>query len=666
MRVERSVAESSKRIGCHGLGSRLIAKLSKGHWQISHESDISKLKNGSFDLLIVDWSFLKKSEIQDQESILYKNNIIFSAPTWNKQDLGLVFAQSKSTVTHKFVCEEDPQEVIDSCLLKGFHQMEIAEIDRELKKTIQIQFKELQSITGNLNTIVDSRTQVLKESLKKLEDSKSRLRMRTQTLERLFETEDLEKWIWTLKSQLTPADPMRGPIVLIKTDKLNYIAHSLGPRVQENFVGDLGFSLNRDVKLLSEQAQSKLAATIQRPLGRVAGWALPTEEVEGVDLPGFGKTLQIYLLFEIVRTNLTSQKASQKALSNWVLPLSLSLMRVLVRERWASQLVLWEKTFESIKEPIALLQSDFQIIRCNSAFQRHLSEEKRCFEMFFGKAAPCDDCPMMGSSTSTQIKSLNSIFEVESFFLKELSSKNQNVFIHRYIDIAQERQQHSQDLQSEKMASLGLLAGNIAHELNNPLGGISSLCQLVLLEPNLSAGSREDVTEVLESAIRCQNIVKDLLEFVKTDPEQGVRTFDCGELIDKTLPFLKVVLREHLVRIERHDQGALLTGPFSMYQQVLFNLLHNAVQATESGGEIALHTKVNEAGKIALQVRDDGRGVDEQSLPKIFEAFFTTKPVGQGTGLGLSLSRAIMRRHGGELVFIPTEGKGACFEMQFK
>jgi signal transduction histidine kinase len=221
----------------------------------------------------------------------------------------------------------------------------------------------------------------------------------------------------------------------------------------------------------------------------------------------------------------------------------------------------------------------------------------------------------------------------------------------------------SQVVQVEKMSAIGQLAGHIAHELNNPLTGIRSLAQVLLTETDPGGQVNKDLSEVEKAAARCQSIINNLLDFSKGGLGQKAQVLDLNEITRKTLPFLKSATGKFRSDIQLSDGELMVKVEPHLMQQVIFNLVNNACQAMKDKGEITVHTHRDGAWAF-LEVKDTGPGIGESLKEKIFEPFFTTKEEGEGTGLGLSLSRDFVRQFGGDLECESAEGQGSLFRVK--
>ena len=235
-------------------------------------------------------------------------------------------------------------------------------------------------------------------------------------------------------------------------------------------------------------------------------------------------------------------------------------------------------------------------------------------------------------------------------------------------DITERSQMEEQLRISEKMASLGLLAAGVAHEVNTPLTGISSYTQM-LLENADPADPRTPLLEKIEKqTFRAARIVNGLLNLSRPanvdTSEQTV--VDLNEVIADVLSLLEHQFEKGSIKVRRalHDGPTNVVGYEFKLQQVFLNLFLNARDAMPSGGWLAIATRVDR-GEVVAEVADTGNGIAPQHLARIYDPFFTTKAMGQGTGLGLSITYGIVREHEATIQCDSTPGKGTRFELRF-
>ncbi|MFP4474464.1 MAG: two-component system sensor histidine kinase NtrB [Desulfatibacillaceae bacterium] len=207
-------------------------------------------------------------------------------------------------------------------------------------------------------------------------------------------------------------------------------------------------------------------------------------------------------------------------------------------------------------------------------------------------------------------------------------------------------------LQADKMASLGKLAAGVAHQLNNPLGGVILFSQLLLEEYDLPDGAVQDLRRVLEDAQRCRETVKELLEFAR-QTRQEVRPHDINQALRRTLYLLENQARFQNIEVVYDLDESLDNVPADIQQlnHVFMNIVMNAAEAMRGSGTLSISTRRDEDGRNAvIEIADTGPGIPEDVLPHVFEPFYTTREDEGGTGLGLSLAYSIVENHHGRIV----------------
>ncbi len=218
-------------------------------------------------------------------------------------------------------------------------------------------------------------------------------------------------------------------------------------------------------------------------------------------------------------------------------------------------------------------------------------------------------------------------------------------------------------VQARKLESLGRFTSGVAHELNNPLNNISTSVQILLEEigENNLEYKMELLTGTEKEVDRARNIVKALLEFSR-ERSLKIKTVNFLDLVNEAVDAIKRQVPAHVkLEVQIPEDIQINLDPGRM-QSVLINLMLNAIHAMESGGILNIKAQHKENNKeFSFQVKDTGCGISEENISKIFDPFFSTKEVGKGSGLGLSIIYGIVELHGGRIQVASKEGEGATF-----
>ena len=241
-------------------------------------------------------------------------------------------------------------------------------------------------------------------------------------------------------------------------------------------------------------------------------------------------------------------------------------------------------------------------------------------------------------------------------------------FLIRVRDLTEQERLQNELIQAQKMEATGQLVSGVAHELNNPLASILGFSELIRRDPALPEDLRHNADLLVEEATRTRRIVQNLLDFARQRPPERYPT-PIAALIESVLTLQSYSLGKGQIEVETDippdlphvelDRGQL--------QQVLVNLTHNAIYAIRHGNGSRIRITAaregpDDAPRVRITVMDDGPGVSPEHIGRLFEAFFTTKPPSDGTGLGLPVSYGIIASHGGELRYGPSAlGRGAAF-----
>lgn len=552
-------------------------------------------------------------------------------------------------------------ESLQEVLRKAVFESEVIENNLRLLRESSRQNRELEKLNESLEKIVAERTHHIQISKELQEDKIARVRGLTRFVQELSTRSSFEDILKLLRRDMRSFHDVHEPLFLYELDASG--PYLISFRAGRSFIKKWPYSMElvQNIHLSDPDLSKKLANVLGRPFSKamVIPIEMPLHE-DSLAMPGF------HLIIENSIPDSDISEVLDFCLER-LEPLTTAIERIRVEQELIHFSYRWEKTFDGLKDPIAIIDRRDQVLRSNRKFATR-GRKSECYEMFAGQTSRCEGCPVLqvletGEVSKGEVRREGRVYEVYSYPIALVPGGRPTNVVNQYVDQTESRELYMRLLQSEKMGALGLLAGNIAHELNNPLTGIRSLAQVIKegLDPRSQLAA--DLTEIEKASERSQKIIRNLLEFVEQkDPVLSDVTVD--DLVEKTLPFLKTAFRMLRVKKDLQTANVIVRAEPQMLQQVFFNLIHNACQAMGKAGTLSLETEVNQ-DQLIFWVRDTGPGIAPDMQQKIFEPFFTTKKEGSGTGLGLSLSKEIIERFGGKIGLTSVVGEGTSFWVSF-
>lgn len=343
----------------------------------------------------------------------------------------------------------------------------------------------------------------------------------------------------------------------------------------------------------------------------------------------------------------------------------------------------WVETIDALIDPLMLVDKDYKIIRSNLAMAS-LTElpvtevvGKTCYKLFANRDNPCPGCVMQEaisnkSSRNWEMQVGERFYEVTSQPLKN-SKDEVTGTVQIYHDRTETKNLQDKIVQQEKLASIGLLSSGVAHEINNPLGGILVFSQMLLKELDKDSPHYKDVVEIEAATQRCKAIVSSLLEFARhrgATEEDKRSSVSAVSALQTALKFAKVSFDKNIKVVEDYQEEDLVVfGDRNKLIQVFLNLIQNAAHAMDQGGTLTLiakqSTDADDDRKYGLfTIADTGIGIPQEHIKRIFEPFFTTRQPGDGTGLGLAICYGIIKDHAGSLDVTSKLNKGSTFTVK--
>ncbi len=370
--------------------------------------------------------------------------------------------------------------------------------------------------------------------------------------------------------------------------------------------------------------------------------------------------------------------------------ISLSVVRDVTREQrvlndmWKSKVML-KTVVDGIQDILVMMDQDLIVKMLNEAALNYYGLSgyqeavgKPCYEAFRQSPTPCEGCPvsaivLKGEYSTYERRSIRvpDRFEQVVIYPVGMNSGGLKGSIIRISDITDRKKVEEQLIRANRLSSLGQLSGGIAHEIRNPLTGISLFLDILCNPEKFDRTDQEMkiLNEIKENVQRITGIIRRVLDFAKHANTES-REVSVNSLITDTLKLWHSKMRSTGIRLKLSLSDALppVKGDPIEIQQVLNNLIQNAVEAMPSGGDLELSTCVRTSALnygrevVMVVIRDSGPGIPMDFKERVFDPFFTTKPT--GTGLGLSISHQIAKRHGGILYFESNPQEGSVFTLE--
>jgi len=349
----------------------------------------------------------------------------------------------------------------------------------------------------------------------------------------------------------------------------------------------------------------------------------------------------------------------------------------------------WEDTFNAVTDIITIQDTEMRIVRANAAagLLFGLAPEeligRHCYELFRDATDPCLGCP----GTRTFLDQTRHVAEITHHKLhKTLLVSISPLYgddgrfvglTHTAKDISEQKKMEQQFRQAQKMEAMGTLAGGIAHDFNNILAAIIGFGDLAMADLPSGSRARKDLHEVLVAADRAKTLVRQILSFSR-QTEGDRQPVLIHLLVKEVLKLLRASIPTTIeIRQDIDGDCGLVMGDPTQIHQVLMNLCTNGYHAMGESGVLAVslkkarNTPAGPLGSIGppapsclvLEVRDTGCGMDQHTVERIFDPYFTTKEAGKGTGLGLAMVHGIVLSHHGRIMVDSKPGKGSTFRV---
>lgn len=546
-------------------------------------------------------------------------------------------------------------EILRVLELSVQHHIQFSQ-EQELLRRMTQKNHMLEELRSGLEQMVLERTRGIEESKNEVESKQTQIRGLVKFIKNLSEIDSRYELLQAIRKDLRRIHEFAEPLFFISNEvphkqKLIYL------RAGEVFEHEIKNLFSGDILTDSRQF---LANELGRPVNHILVFPLHT--------PGGSPKHRSALFVEHQLPADEIPKFLDRA-QDRMQPIGIVLDRITLGGQLKSASLQWERTFDAIQDPVAIVDLDYKLLRANRHFFKgHRSEF--CHRTLSSSEQPCSGCPIPRALEITepsqgQVRVGSQYFEVYSYPIQLRGDSHVTTVVNHYVDVTDKRELYTKMIQNEKMAALGHLAGSIAHELNNPLTGLRSLSQVIKSEVKKSDAIFSDLDEVEKAAARCQLIITNLLSFSKHSETSHEITVSLNQVVESAILLLKTAMRAHNRSLELSEEPVFIKADPNLLQQVVFNLVNNACQAMREPGTVSIVVK-REGDEAVLYISDTGVGIPPENLERVFEPFFTTKPEGEGTGIGLSMSRSIVESFGGKISLESQVGKGSTFCIRFK
>jgi len=359
------------------------------------------------------------------------------------------------------------------------------------------------------------------------------------------------------------------------------------------------------------------------------------------------------------KTTRAFTKTEEESLQQVTESVALALDRIAKLDQAETLKQQWDSTFDAISEPLCLTDEKFNVIKTNQAFLKisgHKPEDvlgENCFSVFG--------------------KHRDKSFDISTQKIP-LSADAPPILLILFRDITQQKKIEKQIFESSKMAELGTIGSSIAHDINNPLGGMLNFLQLIKMDLKPDHPIHPDILEMEAAGHRCKEIVENLLSFTRRQEQSTSQPVELRQVVDQALKIIELQTRSLGIEVEitSPKTEAKVLGHFNLLSQALSHILQNAFEAVSERlsqtpgykGHIKVTIQPNNEHLI-LQIADNGIGISPEHQNKILNPLFSTKLKNRNQGLGLTLAYQIVADHGGQLEIFSQPNVGTTVKISF-
>ncbi len=385
-------------------------------------------------------------------------------------------------------------------------------------------------------------------------------------------------------------------------------------------------------------------------------------------------------IFFAKKENKSFDKKEKRFLNQVAEAVSLSIERTVQYIKSQELKTQWEATFDAISDPICLTDQDYNILRVNSNFLEKTQipsyQEtigKKCYEKLFNRSTPCEGCHR-GEIFQIRNPGGKRDPEVYDVYSNNLGESDQAIYFQMYRNVTNELNLQRQVIETAKMAELGTISSSIAHELNNPIGGMLNFVQLMKMDLEGTEEFYDDILEIEKGIIKCKNIVKNLLGFARKSFNTEITAINLVEVIEQAIKITELKTRSIGIKIKFDPTiaEAMVEGRFNLLTHAIRNVLQNSQESLIAKRQKDKHFQgvidieiLQEESQFKIKITDNGEGLVDGTEDKIFDPLFTTKDPETNSGLGLTLALQIVKEHKGQIYVSTDKDKNLCINVLF-
>lgn len=594
------------------LGSSQNLNLQIGVDQITHwqQNAISNFQNKNYDVVCAQLSEISSDSGQIKFHELWttlksNNNALKLILIANHTDSADVILQLFQRYPIFCISELSTEKKLETDLLHAIEEVRLAQQENELETLVQEQNKKLKALYDELEDRVQKRQSFLLEARRKTYIANAR---------------------W---------ESLREAMLAI------YQAQSIG-EMENNLLMTLAPTLHLESLRIFLAPQDDVIQQKKKISGPFAIFTTPLFRSEE-KIGSLALMRQASLSFSRDETDFFIRVAEA---------ISLALDRLGKREQTLTLKEQWQATFNAVSDPIALIDENYELLQTNSAFWKQAQTNnsqtgKKCYQVLFHRDSPCAQC-QRGQNFRMENQTSKSIFDVSSQWIP-LESTQQKVTVNFYHDITEQVRMERKILESVRLAEIGTIGSSIAHELNNPLGGILSFVQLLKMDMKSDDPIWNDIQAMEDGVRRCQSIIENLLHFSRTPSVDEETWIDLREVLERAMKIVELQSKSRGIDIKissAKNENYRFFGHMNLLTQAIRNLLQFSIEALIEKQNKMAQTNQTYHGQIEIHLEQKNNDYQIRILDNSLGAE-TSNPV--NLQLSLSIAWQIIHDYHGQL-----------------